>query len=155
MPVGHHGGMSPHPAWVKIAILEFLEARLKDAADHPDVGIGHENVQIMDPFTTEYDFYLFVNASWPKYLKLYAKYYDENWAGGTRQGALPDLGKKYSLKYPSHLRLKIEEKIGKAIYDIVTEEDQEIFNASTSKTEIYYTIEQMIDILELEEPDIP
>ncbi len=146
--------MSKHPAWVKIAILEFLEARLKDAADHPDVGIGHENVHIWDPFTTEYDFYLFVNASWPKYLKLYAKYYDENWSGGTRQGALPNLATKYSTKYPSRLQPKIEEKIGKAIYDIVKEEDQEIFNASTSKTEIYYTIQQMIDILELDEPVI-
>ena len=146
--------MSKHSAWVKIAILEFLEARLKDAADHEDVEIGHENVHIMDPFTTEYDFYLFVNASWSKYLKLYAKYYDENWPGGTRQGEL-DLAKKYKLKYPERLRLKIEETIEKAIYDVVKEENQEIFNASTSKTEIYYTIQQMIDILELEEPVIP
>ena len=42
MPVGHGGCMSKHPAWVKIAILEFLEARLKDAADA--VGIGADKV---------------------------------------------------------------------------------------------------------------
>jgi hypothetical protein len=145
MPVGHHGSMSKHPAWVKIAILEYLEARLKDAADHPDVDIGAENVHVYDPFTTDMDFYIFVDASWSKYLKLYAKYYDQEFSGPRQKELEPDLPTKYGEKYST--------RINKAIYDIGPDDtNREIFNASKSKTEIFYTIQQMKNILELEEP---
>ena len=143
MPVNHRGHMSKHPAWVKIAILEFLEARLKDAA--VDLNIGEENVHVYDPFTTEMDFHIFVNASWSDYLRLYSWYYNlEN--KGERQKALEsDLLTKYGVKYST--------SISRAIYDVGPDDpDREIFNASTSETMILYNILQMKSILQFGHP---
>lgn len=145
MPVGHGGCMSKHPAWVKIAILEFLEARLKDAADALD--IGADKVHVWDPFTTEMDFYIFVDATWSDYLRIYALYYDESFKGPLQDKLEPDLPTKYAGG-------KYADKIREAIYDMTREEDADrrIFNASTSKSEIFYTIEQMRNILEHRPP---
>jgi len=148
MPVCHRGCMSKHPAWVKIAILEFLEARLQDAAE--DLGIGANKVQVYDPFTTENDFYIIVDASWYDYLKIYAWYYDEG-NKGSRQINLekvdpgPDILTRYGAKYTTRIR--------KAIYDYGPDApENELFNASTSKTEIFYTIGQMKRILQNQIP---
>lgn len=139
MPVGHGGCMSKHPAWVKIAILEFLEARLKDAADIVD--IGADNIQVWDPFTTEMDFYFSVNASWSKYLDLYGVYYNKSFTGHRQKEIEKDLPTRYGLEYAREIQ--------KAIYNITNEEDSHnVFNASTSKTEIFYTIEEMKEILQ-------
>ena len=148
MPVGHRGCMSKHPAWVKIATLEYLEERLKEAAERVD--IGEENVSVYDPFTTEWDFCIFVDASWSDYLKLYAEYYDTSWEVTSAKAFTDAFVARYTLG------TKISAKIGSAIHAIGPEDtEREIFNASTSKTEIYYTIQQMKDILEKKTPVIP
>ena len=143
MPVNHRGHMSKHPAWVKIAILEFLEARLKDAAEELD--IGAEKVHVYDPFTTEMDFHIFVNASWSDYLRLYSWYYDLENKGERQKTLESDLLTKYGAKYST--------SISRAIYDVGPDDlDREIFNASTSETMILYTIQQMKNILQFGHP---
>ena len=150
MPAIHRGCMSKHPAWVKMAILEYLEERLKEAAERVD--IGEENVKVYDPFTTEWDFCIFIDASWSDYLKLYAEYYDTSWEV-TSAKAFTDA---FAVRYAPYVGTKIKAKISSAIHEIGPEDtEREIFNASTSKTEIYYTIQQMKDILEKRTPVIP
>ena len=149
MPVNHRGRMSLHPAWVKIAILEYLEERLKEAAER--VEIGEENVHVYDPFTTEWDFYIIVDASWSDYLKLYAEYYDTSWEVTSAK----DFTDAFAAKYGPYVGTKIRTKISAAIHELGPEDpEREIFNASTSKTEIFYTIQQMKDILRKRTPII-
>jgi hypothetical protein len=193
MPVGHGGDMSKHPAWVKIAILEFLEARLKDVVDaltinddnkyeaaldwfkrylgeiseKPDdymtkfkklydentsISIGPDiryifsatlsttseanaRVKVYDPFTTEMDFYLFLDVNWDRYLLIYSKYYDLDFKG-FRQVL-------WEIKYSDD----------DYILDLVLGENRDqVFNATRSKSVIFYTIQQMKNILTLGHP---
>ena len=177
----HRGHMSKHPAIVKIAILEFIEARMKDVVDYlttdkrpnyraaygwlesslaslspkPDfmkwlkdnylefptetekkdvfkasadsIDDVNMKVKVYDPFTTDDDFYLILDVSWPQYLLIYGLYYDTNFKG-PRQVYWED-------QTPENIRNEVYGEDG-------------VFNASTSKTEIFYTIQEMKDILE-------
>ena len=159
MPVGHGGDMSKHTAWEKVVLLELLEQRLKWAAT--EAGADHTQVHVYDPFTTDMDFYIFFEGdiSWDKYLEIYRYYYDED---------LPAYNKSYTAKIPgvtarTHIEsvLKDEEiqpakyieAFPKALAAIRDYDEKEIFNASTSKTMILYTVAEMKNILNCGKPD--
>ena len=66
MSVNHGGGYSKHPAWVKIALMELMELRLKDVARRTQ-GVYAGKIKIYDPYTTDNDFHLVVKAKWENY----------------------------------------------------------------------------------------
>lgn len=176
MAVGHGGDESKHPAWVKIGILEFIRTRFKEIVENDealrasyiekineiltacnivltdeqmkdlvDLTIADYYVKVYDPFSTEMDFYIFFNVDWPKYLDLYHKYYE-----------IDDVKSKLQLdaaldKLPSKIKNRYEDLITRAI--VQTSGVDEVFNASRSKSVIFYTIEQMKNILECGIPD--
>jgi len=197
MAVGHGGDESKHPAWVKIAILEFIEARFKDIVEHDealknsyrekvratlnacefeftdtqlnklvDNTVADYYVKVYDPFSTDMDFYIFFNVDWPKYLDLYHKYYKEDTpniqtperhlnAVFAKYDPESDIGKLWKEKKDTdHPIFRNKPLIEKAIK---TKPDNgeyidEVFNASRSKSVIFYTIQQMKNILELGHP---
>lgn len=172
MPVGHGGDMSKHPAWEKIALLELLEQRLKWAAIK--AGLNPDKVHVYDPFTTDMDFYIFFEeASWEDYLQIYRWYYDESLPAYEREEAeyvevveegipvtartrIPRVLKDINIsKLPSSVYETYEKALTKAIDTIKTYDDKEIFNASTSKTMILYTVEEMKNILQYGTPNPP
>ncbi|MFH2112767.1 MAG: hypothetical protein ABIJ47_16080 [Candidatus Bathyarchaeota archaeon] len=138
MSVGHGGEFSKHPANVKIAILRFIEARLKDAADYLEIpGITADNITIYDPFTTDMDFFIFFkDVGWENYLKIYSKYYDETFEGRERQAEVESDYKD----------------MPKIISMLHGDRPNGVFNASRSKSVIYYTPEQMENILDHGDP---
>jgi hypothetical protein len=142
MPVGHGGQMSKHPAWVKIIILEMLEERLKDAAAAAGIDNPDDVVWVYDPFTTEMDFYIWLKVSWEKYLEIYSLYYKPDLKARLEEMGLRQSMERVSDKYADH------PYYGKAM-DVLKELDssQQIFNASRSRTTIFYDIEQMKNIL--------
>ncbi len=121
MPVGHGGNMSKHPPKVKLAILEFIEARLKDIV--PEFDLDQDVVDVYDPITTEWDFYVFLDVSWDLYEKIYGEYFNTDRDPG-------DLEREVRKRYP----------------DIIKAFPKEIFNATDSKTEIFKTIDEMYEL---------
>jgi len=146
MPVGHGGGMSRHPAWVKIAILELLEERLKIAA--VEAGYPEDVIQVFDPFTTDMDFYIRLDVDWEGYLKIYSKYYDRD----LKYDAIKNIVAKYEKDLPKPIRRKSIAALEKASKLIEKYDEAGIFNASTSKSVIFYTINEMKNILEYGTP---
>lgn len=148
MPVGHGGGMSSHPAWVKIAILELLEERLKVAA--VEAGYSEDVIHVFDPFTTDMDFYIRLDVDWDGYLKIYSKYYDRD----LKTDAIKNIVEKYHENdLPESIRRKSVAALEKASILIEKYDEDKIFNASTSKSEIFYTIDEMKYILEYGTPN--
>jgi hypothetical protein len=182
MAVGHGGDESKHPAWVKIAILEFIEARFKDIVENDqdlkdefraklidyladcgvelseteiksivDKKVADYYVKVYDPFSTDMDFYIFFNVDWPKYLDLYHKYYKED----TPNIQVPEehLNAVFAKYDPGHRIHGYTNLIRKAIRTTGSETViDEVFNASRSRSVIFYTIQQMKNILELGHP---
>ena len=148
MPVGHGGGMSSHPAWVKIAILELLEERLKVAA--VEAGYSEDVIHVFDPFTTDMDFYIMMDVDWEGYLKIYSKYYNRD----LRTDPIKSIVEKYPNKSKEEiLAIKSVAALEKASILIEKYDEDKIFNASTSKSEIFYTIDEMKYILEYGTPN--
>jgi hypothetical protein len=155
MPVGHGGCMSKHTAWEKVVILELLERRIKWAARKADV--NPINVRVYDPFTTEMDFFIFFDdVSWEKYLEIYHWYYredlpafDENYKELTSnaRAVIKEILMTENVDYE-----KYREAFDKAMDAIKLYDAEEIFNASTSKTMILYSVRQMKNILTLGHP---
>ena len=211
MPVGHGGDESKHPAWVKLAILKFIEKRFKDIIIHDDDervndivknafyewikrleidgiqektiydlrALAEENpndmrrimaeriIKVYDPITTENDFYIFFNVNWDNYLYLYHKYYHTS-----KTKEINDIIESVSEEMLNDPQLKTY--ILNAFIDIESEQEREIaaktriinsiknissaetditFNASKSKSVIFYTVEQMKNILLTGYPD--
>ena len=167
MPVGHGGGMSRHPAWEKIAILELLEERLKIAAFA--AGFSDTDVHVYDPFSTDMDFFIWFKKDWKDYLKLYSKYYDRRLLDDRKrliergypidsnqiESQLDPVGNivlaKYDKESPDYETRKTI--LIKATNKIEEYDERRIFNASTSKSAIYYSICEMKNILEHGEPN--
>ena len=121
MPVGHGGHMSKHPPEVKIAILELIEARLKDIV--PQFSLSQDVVHVYDPFTTKWDFYVFLDVSWDLYERIYGEYFNTE----RERGKLElEVRERYEDKYKAF--------------------PEGIFNATDSKTEIYKTIDEMYEL---------
>ena len=139
MPVGHRGRMSSHPAWVKIIILELIEERLKEAAE--DYGLPREVVEVYDPFTTDNDFYLWLDVSWEEYLQVYSRYYNPE----LKSNAVSRVAERYKTKHSKEFI-----KARDYIHDDANE--KKIFNASTSSSTIIYSIEDMKSILDTGTP---
>lgn len=123
MPVGHGGNMSKHPPNVKLAILEFIEARLKDIVENKFKEYSPDVVHVYDPITTKWDFYVFLDVSWNLYEKIYGEYFDPANEPGTR-----------------------EEMVRRHYPDIIKPFPW-IFNATDSKTDIFKTIDEMYELL--------
>ena len=158
MPVGHGGGMSSHPAWVKIIILELIEERIKDAA--VAAGIPACKANVYDPFNTEYDFFLWIDVDWEKYLDIYSWYYSD-----FLEAKIGDLAKENGLSEARQEELYNRQKNRvKERYEVVDhpleqyykkatrilenlDEQQKVFNASRSESTINYSIQQMKNIL--------
>ena len=147
MPVGHGGGMSSHPAWVKIAILELLEERLKVAA--VEAGYSEDVIHVFDPFTTDMDFYIMMDVDWEGYLKIYSKYYNRD----LRTDPIKSIVEKYPEDLPESIRIKSVNALQKATKLLEEYDENGIFNASTSKSVIFYTINDMKYILEYGKPN--
>ena len=126
MPVGHGGHMSKHPPEVKIAILELIEARLKDIV--PQFSLSQDVVHVYDPFTTKWDFYVFLDVSWGLYERIYGEYFKAE-----------EVGERESI-------------VRKRYPEIVEAFPEGIFNATDSKTEIFRTIDEMYDLYHLPNP---
>jgi len=162
MPVGHGGDMSKHTAWEKVVLLELLEQRLKWAAQ--EAGADPNKVHVYDPFTTDMDFYIFFEeASWDKYLEIYRYYYDEELPaynesytakipGVTARTHIESVLKAKNIELPEKVKEKYDLAFSKALTAIRAYDDKEIFNASTSKTMILYTVEEMKNILQFGHP---
>jgi hypothetical protein len=165
MSVGHGGGMSSHPTWVKLIILEMIEERIKDAAVL--AGIPAKKARVYDPFNTDYDFYIWVEADWDVYREIYHWYYSDE---------LPDALEymkdnedepnsseaKTRIEYKKEnsvaKRYGTEENPYKKYYDeavgVLSKMDKhlQVFNASKSDSTIFYDIKQMKRMLELGDP---
>ena len=141
MPVGHSGSMSSHPAWVKIILLELIRERLLDAA--ADLGIPASKIEVYDPFTTEMDFYLWLNVSWEDYLRIYSRYYSDD-----LKAREMDQKDRVVQMYANNSYLETALDVLKGL-----DKTQQIFNASTSRSTIFYTIDQMKRILKTGSPD--
>jgi len=138
--------MSKHPAWVKVIVLDFIRERLYRAADV--LGIDREKIRVYDPFTTEMDFYLWMDISWEKYRHLYSKYYSTDLDNGDIEEVV--LGRWKNLWNPyGETQAAIWTKALEVIADSATQES--VFNASTSKTTIHYGVGDMVNLLLLEE----
>jgi hypothetical protein len=155
MPVGHGGCMSKHTAWEKVVILELLERRIKWAARK--AGVHPKNVRVYDPFTTEMDFFIFFDdVSWEKYLEIYHWYYREDLPAFDKEFNELSINARDAIK--STLMdenvdyAKYREAFDKAMEAIKLYDAEEIFNASTSKTMILYSVTQMKNILTLGHP---
>jgi hypothetical protein len=182
MPVGHGGDESKHPAWVKIAILEFIEARFKDIVENDDdlkdefrakliqyledcdvelseseinrivdAKVADYYVKVYDPFSTEMDFYILFNVDWPKYLELYSKYYSEDDPKIKPASLhLSEVLDNYPSPHPIYALKPLIEKAVRTTASIQVYD--EVFNASRSKSVIFYTIQQMKNILDYGHP---
>jgi len=126
MPVGHRGHMSKHPPKVKLAILELIEARLQDIVQQLD--LSTDVVHVYDPFTTKWDFYVFLDVSWGLYERIYGEYFNAKKVG-ERESIVRE-------RYP----------------EIIETFPEGIFNATDSKTEIFKTIDEMYDLYHLPNP---
>ena len=133
MPIGHSGDMSRHPPEVKIAILEFIDARLKDIVKklYPERD-ANEVVRVYDPFTTKWDLYVWLDVDWCEYKKIYSMYFDTTFRGEKEK------------RFREYANEKILRHINRG-------DDDDVFNASTSKTEIFYTICEMKKIYGIDE----
>jgi len=147
----HRGHMSKHPAIVKIAILEFLEARLKDiiapGKDSESIARADRIVKVYDPFTTENDFYLFLDLNWEQYKQLYGEYYDTERPKGWRQQAVEEYYEDYEYDEDSEINAKWVSLVMEALHG--TQPSEGVFNASRSSSEILYTVAEMRQILKI------
>jgi hypothetical protein len=141
MSVGHYGACSKHPPEVKIAILNYIETRLKEVIYDEEKGlrarrlIGEHSgfLGVYDPYNTQWDFHVVLKVdqedpvkAWQEYLEITRAYFKD------------EMG-------PDALEAK---KILNELLDQCKQplEIDKVFNASNSKTEISYTIKQMKQI---------
>jgi hypothetical protein len=153
MSVGHGGDMSKHPAWVKVAILDFLQQRFSNQK----VSMG-KTISVFDPFNTDMDFFIYFNeTTWEEYVGIYHNYYSTANSPETKE-----LAEHIAIKYddyatkhgypPGDIYIMIKKALSE--YSKPETNNEPIneyfgtFNASKSKTFILYSVQNMINILQ-------
>jgi hypothetical protein len=112
--VGHYANMSRHPKHISLAILEYVEDRLKEITEK----LPGRLVGVYNPFNAEWDMLVILEVkNWKQYEDIYGAYFATE-------------------KYP--LSDKQKEKL-----EIFKEKDEKVFSASSSKTVMYYTAKEL------------
>jgi hypothetical protein len=113
--VGHYANMSRHPKSVKLAILEFVEDRLRQITEE----LGGHLVGVYAPINSEWDMLVILEVeSWEQYMAIYGAYFD------TDNYKRTDIQNERLARFPHR-------------------EEEGVFSASSSKTVIYYTAKHL------------
>ena len=130
MSVSHYGFMSRHPPAVKLAILRYIRKRLKQVIvylkNQGTIGDDCKLINVYDPTNEEYDFRVIIQVdqhdpktAWAEYIEIFRGYFSIN----DQEKLLDELNEVL------------------AAYNEPTLDGP--WSASSSKTELNYTIEQM------------
>jgi hypothetical protein len=152
--VGHGGGESKHSGEEKLFILEYLEARLNDIVDDYNLNVVGEDVsvEVYDPYNTEMDFFVIVKAKRDTFSKtlgvyeaIHKDYHTKTMKpGGKEEKFEKAWGKKWGWDFDDPGKgAQNKQKFNDKKKDIF---DYDKFHASTSKTMMLYSIDQMANL---------